>query len=169
MDILREIEKAREEGALEQGGGGIHGLEEENRAAREGSNIQGRKFGKRFTKNVELEKEQAAIEARMRIAREKGNSFDEVQAFLDHEMLMEENTNSGITLGVTHNTGDTIVGTAMVARGLIKAIQDASIIKQYNQDVMNNNAVNATEASRVNSSIQHQNQHPMMKFQYFSL
>ncbi len=62
---------------------------------------------KRFTKNVELEKEQAAIEARMRIAREKkGNSFDEVQAFLDHEMLMEENTNSGITLGVTHNTGD---------------------------------------------------------------
>lgn len=184
VDILREIEKAREEGALEQGGGGIHGLEEENRAAREGSNIQGRKFGKRFTKNVELEKEQAAIEARMRIAREKGNSFDEVQAFLDHEMLMEENTNSGITLGVTHNTGDrnrcegvfykgfdnddavsniiTIVGTAMVARGLIKAIQDASIIKQYNQDVMNNNAVNATEASRVNSSIQHQNQQARM-------
>lgn len=169
---------------MEQGGGGIHGLEEENRAAREGSNIQGRKFGKRFTKNVELEKEQAAIEARMRIAREKGNSFDEVQAFLDHEMLMEENTNSGITLGVTHNTGDrnrcegvfykgfdnddavsniiTIVGTAMVARGLIKAIQDASIIKQYNQDVMNNNAVNATEASRVNSSIQHQNQQARM-------
>ena len=53
VDILREIEKAREEGALEQGGGGIHGLEEENRAAREGSNIQGRKFGKRFTKNGE--------------------------------------------------------------------------------------------------------------------
>lgn len=190
VNILREIEKNKEEGALEQGGGGIRGLEDENVAAREGSNIQGRKFGKRFTKNVELEKEQAEIEARIRIAREKGNNFDEVQAYIDHQMLMEGNTKSKTTLGVKHNTGDrnrcegviyksymlddlvanlvTIAGTVMVARDLIKTIQDMSIIKQHNQDILNNNAKNAAEEARANSSIRHQNQQARMTNQQIS-
>lgn len=180
VNILREIEKAREEGSLEQVGGGLDGLKMENKATREGSNIQGRKFGKRFTKNVELEKEQAKIEARIRTAREEGNNFDEVQAYIDHQMLMEGNTKSKTTLGIKHNTGDrnrcegvrfhsrmkddlveniiSIGRDVAVAVALHHVIKNAIIVGQYNQTVLNNNAKNAAEAARTNSSIRHQNQ-----------
>ena len=104
--LVRNIEKLRDEGALAQGGSGIHGLEEENKAAKEGSNLRGRKFAKRYSSNEELEKRQAKLKKQEREARENDDYFSEVEAFVKHEELLSENTNTKNIMGITVSRGD---------------------------------------------------------------
>ena len=104
--LVRDIEKLRDEGALAQGGLGIHGLEEESKAAKEGSNLRGRKFAKRYSSNEELEKRQAKFKKQEREARENGDYFSEVEAFIKHEELLAENTSTKNIMGITVSRGD---------------------------------------------------------------
>ena len=107
VKIVRAIENIRLEASKEQNGLGLHALEEENKASREGSNVRGRKSGKRSSDNQELEAKQAALRKAQREGEETGNKALEVEAFLAHEELLEKNTSSRKTwYGITAHKSD---------------------------------------------------------------
>ena len=100
-EAVKEVEMLRQEGADAQGGSGVHGLEEESKASREGSNLSGRKFAKRSSNDEALEKKQAELSRAQREASERGDGFGEVDAFIRHEDLLRENTSTKKILGIT--------------------------------------------------------------------
>ena len=97
---IASVKLNRDEASKMQGGLGLHGLEEEDRAAREGSNISGRKLGKRYSDDVELQDKEAEIVKKERLARESGDKYAEVEAYLEHEGLLTDNTSTKNILGI---------------------------------------------------------------------
>ena len=97
---IASVKLNRDEASKMQGGLGLHGLEEEDRAAREGSNISGRKLGKRYSDDVELQNKEAEIVKKERLARESGDKYAEVEAYLEHEGLLTDNTSTKNILGI---------------------------------------------------------------------
>ena len=97
---IASVKLNRDEASKMQGGLGLHGLEEEDRAAREGSNISGRKLGKRYSDDVELQNKEAEIVKKERLARENGDKYAEVEAYLEHEGLLTDNTSTKNILGI---------------------------------------------------------------------
>ena len=97
---IASVKLNRDEASKMQGGLGLHGLEEEDRAAREGANISGRKLGKRYSDDVELQNKEAEIVKKERLARESGDKYAEVEAYLEHEGLLTDNTSIKNILGI---------------------------------------------------------------------
>ena len=89
---IASVKLNRDEASKMQCGLGLHGLEKEDRAAREGLNIRGRKLGKRYSDDVELQDKEAEIVKKERLARENGDKYAEVEAYLEHEGLLTGNT-----------------------------------------------------------------------------
>ena len=166
---VREVEKMREKGSIAQGGAGLHGLEEEDKAAREGSNIRGRKSGKRYSKNEKLEAIEAQLDQQQITAKENGDNFAEVEAFVKHEELLENNTFTKKIMGITVSKGDrnhatgvfvkeykeddlakniaTIAAVTATTINMVKQIQNQALINQKNAEItqanMDNQAMTA--------------------------
>lgn len=156
-EYIESVKKMRKEAAIAQGGLGIHGLEEEDRAAREGSNLAGRKFAKRYSNNEELEKQQAELSRMQRESKAKGDDFNEVEAFIKHEQLLEENTTTKKIMGITVSRGDrnhatgvftkeykdddllrnvvTIATVVATTINMIKQIQNARALAEHNAKI----------------------------------
>ena len=169
-DSVRKIEEERETGAIEQGGAGYHGLEEEGKARREGSNMSGRKFARRYSTNEELEKEQAELKRLQREARGRGDNFTETAAFLEHEDVLNENTYDQNFLGIrisrsdrhhddvvfskSYQEDDLLRNTLMIATtvasiiNIYKQIENQKIVNEANEQINNANAHNQNMASR---------------------
>ena len=168
-NLVRLIEKFRDT-AVEQGGIGLHGLDEEERAAREGSNLEGRKSARRTANDVELEKREAAIVKAQRESRESGDYEGEVTAFLEHEELLDQNTTTKRNLlGIKVSNGQrhhvqgilhkeymnddlvrnliSITGMALAARGFVKTVRDQQTIHEFNQDQQ---AINSGNVQTIN-------------------
>ena len=168
--LVRKVEQLRREGALLQGGAGQHGLEEESKAAREGANLYGRKFAKRYSSNEELEKRQAELKRQQREARQSGNAFSEVDAFVKREKLLAENTNTNKIMGITvsrsdrhHETGvftkeykeddlarniATIAAVTATTIKIIKEIRNQALVAQKNAEIQQANAQNSAMAQK---------------------
>ena len=168
--LVRKVEKLRKEGALLQGGAGTHGLEEESKAAREGSNLSGRKFARRFSANAELQKQQAELKRQQREARQSGDTFAEVDAFVRREELLEANTETKKIMGITvsrsdrhHETGvfrkeykeddlvrniATIAAVTATTVNIIKQIRNQAVLAQKNAEIQQANAQNAAMANK---------------------
>ena len=167
---VREVEQMREEGSLVQGGLGIHGLEEESKAAREGSNLRGRKFAKRYSNNEELEATQAQLKKQQREARAKGDNFSEVEAFVKHEELLDNNTTTKKIMGITVSRSDrhhekgvftkeykeddlvkniaTIAVVTATTMNMIKQMQNQALINQKNAEISQANIDNQAMSAR---------------------
>lgn len=167
---IREVEKMREEGSLAQGGAGIHGLEEESKAAREGSNLRGRKFARRYSNNEELEATQAQLKKQQREARANGDNFAEVEAFVKHEELLDNNTSTKKIMGITVSRSDrhheggvftkeykeddlakniaTIAAVTATTMNMVRQIQNQALINQKNAEIAQANIDNQTMAAK---------------------
>jgi len=174
-DNIKNINELRKEASLAQGGAGVHGVEEENKAAREGSNISGRKLGKRFSKNAELEEKQAMIRKKEREARRDKDYYTEVDAFLEHEDVLGTNTSTKKVLGIRVNNGDrhyskgvmqksymeddllqnlvTIGGVAMGVRGVVHYFRQAAAVKAFNAQIDAANQHNMAQPGIANQQI----------------
>ncbi|WP_405315481.1 hypothetical protein [Faecalibacillus faecis] len=168
--LVRKVEKLRKEGALLQGGAGTHGLEEESKAAREGSNLSGRKFARRFSANAELQKQQAELKRQQREARQSGDTFAEVDAFVRREELLEANTETKKIMGITvsrsdrhHETGvfrkeykeddlarniATIAAVTATTVNIIKQIRNQALLTQKNSEIQQANVQNTVMANK---------------------
>ena len=168
--IVRKVEQLRKEGALLQGGAGVHGLEEESKAAREGSNLSGRKFARRYSANAELQKQQAELKRQQREARQSGDSFAEVDAFIKREELLEANTETKKIMGITvsrsdrhHETGvfgkeykeddlarniATIAAVTATTVNIIKQIRNQALLTQKNSEIQQANVQNTVMANK---------------------
>ena len=168
---VRLVEALREQGSLEQGGSGLHGLEEESRAAREGSNLRGRKFARRYSQNEELEAQQAALKKQQRLAYQNGDDYGEVSAFIEHERLLSENTYSKKILGITVSRSDrnhradgifskeykpddlarnlaTIAAVTATTVNIMKQMRNQAIVQQRNAEATAANQHNVDMANR---------------------
>ena len=169
-ELIRLIEEKRQTGAMEQGGAGLHGLEEEGKARSEGSNMSGRKFARRYSTNEELEAKQAELKKAQREARRDGDNFTEVASFLAHEDLLNENTFDQNFLGIrisrsdrhhedaifskSYQEDDLLRNTLIIATtvaslvNIYRQVQNQRIVDEANQQINNSNAQNQEIAGR---------------------
>lgn len=155
---------------------GQHGIEAEKKAAKEGSNLQGRKSAKRFADDVKLTDEEAAIVQAQRIAAETGDYEGEVTEFLKHEELLEKNTETkknliGITVSCgqrNHDKGVLVKGydeddllrniitiaalSLSIGRAAINTAQ-ARKVNAYSAQVQANDAANMKAAASHNTQL----------------
>lgn len=172
---IANVKLNREETAKMQGGLGLHGLEEEDRAAREGANINGRKLGKRYSDDVELQNKEAEIVRKERLARENGDKYAEVEAYLEHEGLLTENTTTTNVLGIEvsrsqriHSAGVvhkeyenddllrnlmTIGFTAAQVQSIMHQISIQKQVNAHNQQIDSINQTNQANATLHNQQI----------------
>ena len=172
---IASVKLNRDEASKMQGGLGLHGLEEEDRAAREGSNISGRKLGKRYSDDVELQNKEAEIVKKERLARESGDKYAEVEAYLEHEGLLTDNTSTKNILGIevsrsqrVHSAGVvhkeyenddllknlmTVGFTAAQIQSIMHQISIQKQVNAHNQQIDSINQANQANAATHNQQI----------------
>ena len=172
---IASVKLNRDEASKMQGGLGLHGLEEEDRAAREGSNISGRKLGKRYSDDVELQDKEAEIVKKERLARESGDKYAEVEAYLEHEGLLTDNTSTQNILGIevsrsqrVHSAGVvhkeyenddllknlmTVGFTAAQIQSIMHQISIQKQVNAHNQQIDSINQANQANAATHNQQI----------------
>ena len=172
---IASVKLNRDEASKMQGGLGLHGLEEEDRAAREGSNISGRKLGKRYSDDVELQNKEAEIVKKERLARENGDKYAEVEAYLEHEGLLTDNTSTQNILGIevsrsqrVHSAGVvhkeyenddllknlmTVGFTAAQIQSIMHQISIQKQVNAHNQQIDSINQANQANAATHNQQI----------------
>ena len=174
---IASVKLNRDEASKMQGGLGLHGLEEEDRAAREGSNISGRKLGKRYSDDVELQNKEAEIVKKERLARESGDKYAEVEAYLEHEGLLTDNTSTKNILGIevsrsqrVHSAGvvhkeyenddllKNLMTVGFTAAQIQSIMHQISIQKQVNAHNQQIDSINQTNQANAATHNQHINE-----------